>query len=265
MSSSGSLLASAVLAATLSLLLPQFAIAQIPTVCTDQESLENLVCCPITEDGVCGANANRGQCVSLNLPNYSRETSDVRRNWPHYFTQACQCNGNYAGYDCSRCRFGYFGSDCRRRRVLPRRPVRELTDEDWIAFLDILRKTRTYDSGYRVVMEESPPGNASLVMTNISLYQLYTWAHHYSAKDGLHPDPGTLSNKSTLDMPCIMVFPISYNWRAILVVSPHPQALVGVFTILCYLYIFSWRGVSMQGSFERQLCMLFSTFCWGYA
>ena len=185
------LLPFAIVAATVFLmLLPQFTIAQIPTVCTDRESLENSICCPTTEDGVCGANSNRGACVSLNLPNYSNETSDVRRNWPHYFTQACQCNGNYAGYDCSRCKFGYIGFDCSKRRVLPRRPIRELTDEDWITFNDIIRKTRTYDSGYTAVLEESTPGNASLVMTNLSLYHFYIWIHHLTARDSLHPDLG---------------------------------------------------------------------------
>ena len=185
------LLPFAIVAATVFLLLlPQFTIAQIPTVCTDRESLENSICCPTTEDGVCGANSNRGACVSLNLPNYSNETSDVRRNWPHYFTQACQCNGNYAGYDCSRCKFGYIGSDCSKRRVLPRQPIRELTDEDWITFNDIIRKTRTYDSGYTAVLEESTPGNASLVMTNLTLYQFYVWIHHVTARDTIHPDPG---------------------------------------------------------------------------
>ena len=191
--SCGISLLSAIFAATavFLLLLPQFTIAQIPTVCTDRESLENRICCPTTEDGVCGANSNRGACVSLNLPNYSNETSDVRRNWPHYFTQSCQCNGNYAGYDCSRCKFGYIGSDCNKKRVLPRRPVRELTDEDWIAFNDIIKRTRTYDSGYTAVLEESTPGNASLVMTNLSLYHFYIWIHHLTAKDSLHPDLGT--------------------------------------------------------------------------
>ena len=122
---------------------------------------------------------NRGACVSLNLP------SDVRRNWPYYFTQSCQCNGNYAGYDCSRCKFGYIGFDCNKKRVLPRRPVRELTDEDWITFIDIIKRTRTYDSGYTSVLEESTPGNASLVMTNLSLYHFYIWIQHWYSKQSM--------------------------------------------------------------------------------
>ena len=177
------LLSSAILVATLSLLLPQDVFSQIPADCSDAESLENSVCCPTTADGVCGTNANRGTCVTLNFAGYSNETSDVRTNWPHYFTQVCECNGNFAGHDCGRCKFGYYGSDCSQKQVLPRRPIRELTNEEWIAFNDVIRRTRTYDSGYKVVLEESTPGNASLVVTNISLYHLYIWIHHYTAKD----------------------------------------------------------------------------------
>lgn len=192
MRTASSVLALAAIAAMLSFLLFQDAAAQIPAACTDATSLEQSICCPTTADGVCGADTNRGECVSLDTAayGYSNETSNVRVNWPHYYTQVCQCNGNYGGYDCSRCAFGYYGADCSQKQVLPRRPLRDFTEEDWTTFLDILRQTRTYDSGYQVVLEESTPGNASLVLVNVSLYQLYTWIHHYTAKDSQNPDPG---------------------------------------------------------------------------
>ena len=61
------------------------AVVQIPTTCADDDSLENL-CCPTKVDGVCGENANRGQCVSLNITGYSLNTTNVRDNWPHFYT-----------------------------------------------------------------------------------------------------------------------------------------------------------------------------------
>lgn len=172
-------------------LLLQEAVAQIPTACADADSLENLRCCPSTDNGVCGG-PSQGSCVMLDVPEgYSSETSDVRVNWPHYYTQGCRCTDNYQGYDCSRCKFGFFGDDCSQSQVLPRRPLRDFTEDDWTEYIDILRKTRDYDSGYVVVLEESVPGNASLVTSAVSLYGLYIWRHHYSAKDSLNPDPGT--------------------------------------------------------------------------
>ena len=158
--------------------------AQIPTVCSDAKSLESTICCPTTADGMCGENANRGQCVSLTLPpGYSKETTDVRANWPHYFTQACQCNGNFGGYDCSRCKYGYYGDDCSQFRVLPRRSIHEYTDEEWDEFNEMLRLAKIYTSDYTVILEEQKPGTSNLSMTSISVYDLYVWLHHYAAKD----------------------------------------------------------------------------------
>ena len=67
-------------------LMPQCAVGQIPTACADEDSLENLRCCPTTDDGVCGEDANRGECVQLNLDGHRTDTTDVCANWPHYFT-----------------------------------------------------------------------------------------------------------------------------------------------------------------------------------
>jgi len=73
-------------------LIPQYTVGQIPTACADDDSLENLRCCPTTVDGVCGENANRGQCVSLNITGYSLNTTNVRDNWPHFYTHVSHGN-----------------------------------------------------------------------------------------------------------------------------------------------------------------------------
>ena len=99
------------------------------------------------------------------------------------WSQSCQCNGNYAGYDCSRCKFGHYGEDCSQSQVLPRLSIASYTDEDWEEFIDILRMLLTHDSGYVVILEESYPGNSDLVTSNITLYKLYVWLHHYASRD----------------------------------------------------------------------------------
>jgi len=66
--------------------MPLRTFGQIPAACADEESLENLRCCPTTDDGVCGEDAGRGECAGLNIEGYSRNTTNVRDNWPHYFT-----------------------------------------------------------------------------------------------------------------------------------------------------------------------------------
>ena len=167
----------------LSCLVIQPAFCQIPAACSDANSLENSICCPDTGDGVCGQASGRGLCVSLNQPGYSNDTTDVRVNWPHYFTQICQCNDNYGGYDCGRCRYGYYGSDCSQKQVLPRRPIHEYTDEEWDEFIQIIRLSKTYQSDYVVILEESRPGTSNLSNSNISIYNMFVWLHHFAAKD----------------------------------------------------------------------------------
>ena len=193
------------ISAVVSLLQLQSTVAQIPRVCADTNSLETLTCCPSTTDGVCGGNSNRGQCIELDLSGYSRTTGDVRENWPHYFTQVCSCNGNYAGYDCSRCKYGYFGSDCSQKQVLPRRDVATFSDDEWDEYNEILNLTRYYDSGYVVVLKESFPGVADLQTTNVSIYFLYIWMHHYAAKDS--------SNRGIINVMLLIMLSLDYNYH----------------------------------------------------
>ena len=168
-------------------ILSQVVLAQIPTACADRRSLEDMTCCPATADGVCGEDAGRGQCAAVNFARHSTQTTNVRANWPHYYTRVCKCSGNFGGYDCSRCKYGYYGPNCATKEILPRKPVRDFTDGEWEDFTSIIRQSKTYDSGYQVVLEESLPGNADLMMSNISLFDLMIWIHHYSAKDAINP------------------------------------------------------------------------------
>ena len=117
------------------------------------------MCCPATEEGVCGGDADRGACVSVNFTKHDSLTNRVRANWPHYYTRVCKCNGNFAGYDCSRCKFGYYDPDCGTKEILPLKPIRDFTDEEWEDYKNILTLKRTYDSGYRVVLGEYLPGD----------------------------------------------------------------------------------------------------------
>ena len=165
-------------------LLSQGVVAQIPTTCADRQSLERMTCCPITADGVCGEDAGRGECAAVNFDGHSNDTTDVRVNWPHYYTRICRCSGNFGGYDCSRCSYGYYGRDCSSRAIIPRKPVRDFSEEGWREFIAILRMAKAQDSGYMVVLEERVPGTADLSMANVSLYDFWVWLHHYAGKNG---------------------------------------------------------------------------------
>ena len=69
---------------------------------------------------------------------------------------------------------------------LPRRNVLNLTEAEWTKYHNILKMARTYDSGYKIIMEEEekPPGNnMTLANQSVDLYYLFIWLHHYAAKD----------------------------------------------------------------------------------
>ena len=156
-------------------------LSQIPTVCTDTESLSQLTCCP--DD--CGAVSGRGECADIELPaNYSLTSTNVRDNWPHYFTRGCKCYDNYAGYDCSRCKYGYYGQNCEHHQVIARKCAQDLSDAEWREFIRIMKMTRRFPSEYSVVLHEYPPGTTDLVSTETNLFDFMVWIHHYASKDG---------------------------------------------------------------------------------
>ena len=160
----------------------QYSNGQFPVECMDDDSLRGRMCCP----NMC---SNKGTCTNLNIPllpgQYNSTT--VRSNWPHYFTSVCVCNDNFAGADCSRCKYGYYGSDCSQTMILSRRPISNLTDSEWTEYINILKASRSFQSGYFVFLEEPTGQNTDLTTLRKtavnSLYDLFIWQHHYAAKD----------------------------------------------------------------------------------
>lgn len=178
----------------LALTIVNLTVSQFPIECTDSTSLTNRVCCPNPGNGAgrCGENHNRGRCVSLAVKSQSNNQThkQVRNAWPFFYKQVCKCNHNYAGHDCSRCKYGFFGKYCEIRLVRERRPISQFTDEEWLNFIKILNMIKTYDSGYFVFTEEPVNvSDASVNLTNLTrsgsvkLYDMFVWLHHYPTKD----------------------------------------------------------------------------------
>ena len=95
--------------------------AQFPRACVTPEGLRTGQCCPSPTEAndPCGASSGRGQCVSISAdtrphgPQYPHDGRDDRERWPvRFFNRTCQCNGNFSGYNCGRCKHGLTGPNC---------------------------------------------------------------------------------------------------------------------------------------------------------
>ena len=169
--------------------------ALIPAVCANNASLQARECCPTTPSGVCGG--SRGSCVSVSTlckTDYSSPmlsssedpnmyfTDDGRFNWPsQIFERVCQCHGNYGGYDCRECKFGYEGNECNTK--LPNRVRTSIADlSDWSTYRKQLSKAKhePYSERYKVYIGGNLTDEASYV--NVSLYDTFTWIHHYVSR-----------------------------------------------------------------------------------
>ena len=159
----------------------QISTAQFPTECLkDTANLQAKRCCPRD----CGSEDGRGICGSIDLP-ADIDKSSVRDAWPYYFNHVCICNHNFAGYDCGRCKYGHYGVNCNNSIVMERKPISDYNPQEWETYVNILELTKTHDSGYSVFLNESTHSSdpSQLSKTNITLYNLFVWQHHYPAKD----------------------------------------------------------------------------------
>ena len=186
---------------------------QFPRVCTDRDSLRDKKCCPTPRGFTteCGYSGGRGQCQELTIRDWTSKYShyrpfqmeDERHNWPRaLYYKVCKCNANFAGYDCSKCAFGYYGSTCTQKKNLIRRNFLSLTAWEKDRYMTYVKKSKKnqsdfvvtsvpYEKIYRDVMHGYDPKPYFADVTN---YDLFTWMHYYAARDTILPHNKTESD-----------------------------------------------------------------------
>ena len=166
--------------------------AQIPKVCSSKGNLTNRTCCPVPSGAStpCGRDLGRGQCRFVSSYCYTQypNNSDPRLNWPSYFfNRTCQCNGNYAGYDCSECKFGYEGNNCNTKSspLRQRKNIAKINESEWEEYNRKLNRSKhANESRYVILLFNEADGNAfNAEAVDISIYDMFTWMHHYVAKN----------------------------------------------------------------------------------
>ena len=156
--------------------------AQIPSVCANNDDLQNGTCCPDN----CGG-STRGVCVDVskicktNYTSVPRPPNDERFNWPSkIFTHVCRCKDNYGGFNCSECKFGYGGQDCNTKRAERVRTSITENNFNWEEYRYNLSRAKTeIQSRYKVFTGGDPKNETSY--KEVSLYNLFAWMHHYVA------------------------------------------------------------------------------------
>ena len=179
---------------------------QFPRVCTSLTSLKNKKCCPIPKgfSAPCGNDGNRGICQELIIRDWTFKYShyqtfqkeDDRHDWPHaLYHKTCKCNSNFAGYDCSKCEFGYYGKDCTQKKTLTRKNFLTLSAQEKDQYMRYINMSRYYISDYVVTLTPYEEINKTVIANrdptalfyNISNYDLFVWMHYYAARDTIKP------------------------------------------------------------------------------
>ena len=174
----------------------QYGEAQIPSQCVESLSpggTNERRCCPnaVVNDvdlGECGG-PNRGKCTELNIDQQMNDNYDPREKWPiKYFTHVCNCTDDYGGVDCGSCAYGrYPHPTCEKMLVAKRRNLKSYSSGEWEKYLNTIKMTRNYDSGYKVIVNGDSflQGLSSIEVEkrDITLYKFFVWIHYFAAKD----------------------------------------------------------------------------------
>ncbi|XP_030632893.1 tyrosinase [Chanos chanos] len=181
-----------------------FSFQQFPRPCTTPEALRLKECCPVwSGDGsVCGAQSGRGFCqdvVVSNLPDgpqYPHSEMDDRERWPLvFYNRTCRCAGNYMGFDCGECTFGYFGANCAERRESVRRNVFQLSVTDrqrFISYLNLAKNTISPDYVIATGTFAQMNNGSNPMFADVSVYDLFVWMHYYVSRDVLLGGPNNV-------------------------------------------------------------------------
>ncbi|XP_071393586.1 tyrosinase [Centroberyx affinis] len=171
-------------------------VCQFPRPCANSEGLRTKECCPVWDvDGsACGALSGRGFCTEVVVsdephgPQYPHSGIDDRERWPlAFFNRTCRCAGNYGGFNCGECRFGYWGPGCAEYRESVRRNIMTLSvaeQQKFISYLNLAKNTISRDyvisTATRAEMGEN---GENPMFSDISAYDLFVWMHYYVSRD----------------------------------------------------------------------------------
>ncbi|KAM5181699.1 tyrosinase [Mantella aurantiaca] len=194
------------LAAGTLLLVLHASYGQFPRACSTAEVLLSKECCPIwpEDNSTCGEASGRGACQDVVISDspvgaqFPFSGIDDRENWPFvFYNRTCQCQGNFMGYNCGECRFGYTGPNCTVQRNLIRKEIFKMTTAEkdkFIAYLNLAKRTVSPDFVIATGTYEQMNNGSNPMFADISVYDLFVWLHYYASRDAFVEGGGVWAN-----------------------------------------------------------------------
>ncbi|XP_053564607.1 tyrosinase [Bombina bombina] len=172
-----------------------FCNGQFPRACTSVDVLLSKECCPFWpgDGSPCGVNSGRGVCQDVVIsnktlgPQFPFSGVDDRENWPIvFYNRTCQCQGNFMGYNCGECKFGFSGPNCSVRRLSIRKEIFKMTTLErnkFIAYLNLAKRTISADYVIATGTYAQMNNGSNPLFADINVYDLFVWLHYYASKD----------------------------------------------------------------------------------
>ncbi|XP_078604824.1 tyrosinase-like [Branchiostoma floridae x Branchiostoma japonicum] len=163
--------------------------SQFPRVCTSDAALYRKECCPVppgfTEP--CGG-TGRGHCADIPDP----VVEDVRwKDAYHvdvFFNRTCLCEGNFSGYDCTSCSWGYRGPSCEtKQQPTVRRNIRDISTKERAKFRRYMDRVKNAVSDFVFALEFKENIRGSQDFVNVSVYDYFVTVHYYASRETLPP------------------------------------------------------------------------------
>lgn len=177
---------------------------QFPRLCATAAALRTKECCPAWEgDGSpCGATSGRGFCQDVQVPDqpdgpqYPFSGLDDRERWPLvFYNRTCQCVGNFMGFNCAECQFGYFGANCNDRRESLRRNIFHLSRAErtrLVSYLNLAKQTISTDYVVATGTYREMENGTTPMFADVSVYDVFVWIHYYVSRNALLGGPGNV-------------------------------------------------------------------------
>ncbi|XP_032216217.1 tyrosinase [Mustela erminea] len=175
----------------------QTSTGHFPRACASSKSLMEKECCPPWRgDGSpCGQLSGRGACQNIVLSNAPRGPQfpftgvDDRESWPSvFYNRTCHCFGNFMGFNCGNCKFGFWGPNCTEKRLLVRRNIFDLSVPEknkFLAYLTLAKHTTSSDYVIPTGTYGQMNNGSTPMFNDINIYDLFVWMHYYVSRDTL--------------------------------------------------------------------------------